>query len=152
MAIARRMQGRDHQRARRHTQMSARFSLVKGSGRPLDPHHSSCGPSDNCFLVVGFDYVRSLGGPLHRSAAFLRRRERVVRLAHGHDLTDLFAHIADLNDRCDGTIPSDRHHTSLGAAGCEMRCSPGGTHIGARWGRWSNRSGPRRAGSHPSYY
>jgi len=36
--------------------------------------------------------------------------------AHGRELTDLLAHIATLNDRCEGTISNVRHDTSLGAA------------------------------------
>ncbi len=42
--------------------LSARFSLVKGSGRPLGQHQSSCGPSGNNFLAVSLDDACALGG------------------------------------------------------------------------------------------
>ncbi|CAB4967209.1 unannotated protein [freshwater metagenome] len=57
------------------------------AGVPLDPKpRTALRPSGTCFLVVGFDDGRAVSGPLHRSAAILRRGERLVRLAHGHDL------------------------------------------------------------------
>ena len=57
------------------------------AGVPLDPKpRTALRPSGTCFLVVGFDDGRAVSGPLHRSAPLLGCRERVVCLAHRHDL------------------------------------------------------------------
>jgi hypothetical protein len=62
--------------------------------RPLQapggpPHPSPCPATEqggHLLPTVGLDDARAISGPLHRSAALLRRCHRVVGLAHGDDL------------------------------------------------------------------
>ena len=59
----------------------------QGRGRTVDlPSFSRLRQPPPRSSAVGLDDGRTVSGPLHRSAAFLRRCERVVCLAHRHDL------------------------------------------------------------------
>ena len=51
-----------------------------------DPAGHAESGSHHRVLAVGLDDGRAVSGPLHRSAALLRRGERVSRLAHSDDL------------------------------------------------------------------